>query len=348
MSGRWDWDVKSSYTYHALKKAKDVVEKSLNQAAEEIQDSERKKSQNPPENGMPHQQPPYQAEGDRPGQAPSENFSGGYQPPPGRVYTTPPPQNNQTSGRKQTPPYQVYEPIKTKRQKKENSKKPVPPGMMEVRQKSVACYYGVGLFVLFWGLVAPIYRLSDFIIMLLLSVGVFFLCKLIFKGKRVFVPIPEKKVETGDREIDQLIIDGQNYLKKMQEADIAIEDETVSEQIRKLEEISKKIFEFVSENPKKAPQIRKFMNYYLPTTLKLLSSYDKLEDTGITGTNISETMLSIERMMNTIVMAFEKQLDHLFADEAMDISTDITVLEGMLAQEGLTGSDFNKAKHKGE
>ena len=55
MSGRWDWDVKSSYTYHALKKAKDVVEKSLNQAAEEIQDSERKKSQNPPENGMPHQ-----------------------------------------------------------------------------------------------------------------------------------------------------------------------------------------------------------------------------------------------------------------------------------------------------
>ena len=64
MSGRWDWDVKSSYTYHALKKAKDVVEKSLNQAAEEIQDSQRKKSQNPPENGMPHQQPPYQAEGD--------------------------------------------------------------------------------------------------------------------------------------------------------------------------------------------------------------------------------------------------------------------------------------------
>ncbi len=111
-----------------IKKAKDVVEKSLNQAAEEIQDSQRKKSQNPPENGMPHQQPPYQAEGDRPGQAPSENFSGGYQPPPGRVYTTPPPQNNQTSGRKQTPPYQVYEPIKTKRQKKGELQKACAPG----------------------------------------------------------------------------------------------------------------------------------------------------------------------------------------------------------------------------
>ena len=220
--------------------------------------------------------------------------------------------------------------------------------MMEVKQKSVACYYGVGIFWLVFGLVAPLYRLSDFVIMLVLSVGVFFLCKAIFKGKRSFVPIPEKKVTTGNQEIDDLILEGQKYLKKMQEADIAIEDETVSQQIRRLEEISKKIFEFVAENPKKAPQIRKFMNYYLPTTMKLLSSYDKLEDTGITGTNISETMLSIERMMNTIVMAFEKQLDYLFADEAMDISTDITVLEGMLAQEGLTGNDFKKEKPKAE
>ena len=80
------------------------------------------------------------------------------------------------------------------------------------------------------------------------------------------------------------------------------------------------------------------MNYYLPTTLKLLSSYDKLEDTGITGTNISETMLSIERMMNTIVMAFEKQLDSLYGAEALDISTDITVLENMMAREGLVDS----------
>ena len=79
------------------------------------------------------------------------------------------------------------------------------------------------------------------------------------------------------------------------------------------------------------------MNYYLPTTLKLLSSYDKLEDTGITGTNISETMLSIERMMNTIVMAFEKQLDALYGADALDISSDITVLENMMAREGLTG-----------
>ena len=335
MSGRLDWDVKSSYTYQSLKKAKNAVEQGLNQAAEEIQDKQRNNSRRPRGSGAPYQQPPYQAEG----------YQGHQQQQPGRVYTTPPKEAKANVG--QQPPYQVYEPIKTKRQKKkEKNERPVPPGMMEVRQKSVACYYGVGIFWLLFGLAAPPYHLSDFVIMLVLSVGVFFLCKVIFRGKRTFVPIPEEKVSTGNQEIDELILEGQKYLKQMREADIAIEDETVSLQIRRLEEICKKIFEFVAENPKKAPQIRKFMNYYLPTTMKLLSSYDKLEDTGITGTNISETMLSIERMMNTIVMAFEKQLDYLFADEAMDISTDITVLEGMLAQEGLTGSDFKKENSK--
>lgn len=351
MSGRWDWDVKSSYTYQALKKAKDAVEQGLNQAAEEIQDNQRNKSRRPHGSGAPYQQPPYRTEGYQGSQQQPCNPQGGYQQPVGRVYTTPPPkQEAQNAGQQPPqPPYQVYEPIKTKkRKKKEKGKRPVPPGMMEIREKSVACYYGVGIFWLLFGLVAPLYQLSDFVIMLVLSVGVFFLCKAIFRGKRTFVPIPEKKVSTGNQEIDELILEGQDYLKKMREADIAIEDETVSQQIRRLEEISKKIFEFVAENPKKAPQIRKFMNYYLPTTMKLLSSYDKLEETGITGTNISETMLSIERMMHTIVMAFEKQLDYLFADEAMDISTDITVLEGMLAQEGLTGSDFKKEKPKAE
>lgn len=335
MSGRLDWDVKSSYTYQALKKAKNAVEQGLNQAAEEIQDNQRNNSRRPHGSGAPYQQPPYQAEGYQ-----------GQQQQPGRVYTTPPPKEAKANVG-QPPPYQVYEPIKTKRQKKKGkNKRQAPPGMMEVRQKSVACYYGVGICWLFFGSSPIFFALDDLVSTFVISIGVFFLCKAIFRGKRTFVPIPEEKVSTGNQEIDELILEGQKYLKKMREADIAIEDETVSLQIRRLEEICKKIFEFVAENPKKVPQIRKFMNYYLPTTMKLLSSYDKLEDTGITGTNISETMLSIERMMNTIVMAFEKQLDYLFADEAMDISTDITVLEGMLAQEGLTGSDFKKENPK--
>ena len=94
------------------------------------------------------------------------------------------------------------------------------------------------------------------------------------------------------------------------------------------------------EHPQKLSQIRKFMNYYLPTTLKLLNAYDRMGSAGVSGTNIDGTMGKIETMMDTVTKAFDKQLDALFGDEALDISTDITVMENLLAQEGLTGEQL--------
>ena len=78
------------------------------------------------------------------------------------------------------------------------------------------------------------------------------------------------------------------------------------------------------------------MDYYLPTTLKLLNAYDRMSGTGVSGENIDTTLSKVEGMMRTIVAAFEKQLDSLYGAEALDISTDITVLENMMAREGLT------------
>ena len=89
--------------------------------------------------------------------------------------------------------------------------------------------------------------------------------------------------------------------------------------------------------PAKLSQIRKFMNYYLPTTLKLLNAYDRMDSTGVSGDNISGTKGKIEDMLTTICTAFDKQLDALYGEEALDISTDITVMEQMLAREGLGG-----------
>ena len=98
----------------------------------------------------------------------------------------------------------------------------------------------------------------------------------------------------------------------------------------------------MKDNPAKLPQIRKFMSYYLPTTIKLLTAYDKMSRQGVSGENITGTMKKVEGMMSTIVRAFEKQLDSLFGDEAMDISTDITVLENMMVREGLVADDLHK------
>ena len=117
---------------------------------------------------------------------------------------------------------------------------------------------------------------------------------------------------------------------------MSIKDEKISADIDRLEDLSAKIFAQVKSDPSKLPQIRKFMDYYLPTTLKLLNAYDRMGAQGVNGENIDSTMQRVESMMGTIVTAFEKQLDMLFGSEAMDISTDITVLENMMKREGLS------------
>ena len=90
-------------------------------------------------------------------------------------------------------------------------------------------------------------------------------------------------------------------------------------------------------NPAKQPQISRFLDYFLPTTIKLLNAYDRMDSAGISGSNIDATKQKVETMLDTLCAAFDKQLDSLFGDEALDISTDITVMENLLAQEGLSG-----------
>ena len=141
-----------------------------------------------------------------------------------------------------------------------------------------------------------------------------------------------------------MLTDGKLAISEMKRLDDNIQDETISAQIRKLESLSGKIFAQVQQDPKKLPQIRKFMNYYLPTTLKLLNSYDRMSAQGVSGENISGTMNRVENMMETIVQAFEKQLDSLFGAEALDISTDITVLDNMMAREGLVEDAIHRTQ----
>ena len=96
----------------------------------------------------------------------------------------------------------------------------------------------------------------------------------------------------------------------------------------------------VQEHPEKLPDIRRLMNYYLPTTLKLLNVYEEFDSQPVQGENIRSAKQQIEATLDTINVAFENLLDKLFTDEVLDVSSDITVLETMLKQEGLTGSEF--------
>lgn len=121
-----------------------------------------------------------------------------------------------------------------------------------------------------------------------------------------------------------------------------IKDYAVSERIYRIEEHTQNIFDYVTAHPEAMSQIRSFMNYYLPTTLKLLDSYSRIEQVGVAGENMKKSKENIERILDMLVVGFEQQVDQLFRNESMDISSEITVLEAMMKQDGLDGrSDFD-------
>lgn len=222
--------------------------------------------------------------------------------------------------------------------------------MKMVREGSPAKYYITGVAALLYALNAPMTEPVNFAVFAIVVALVFLLSGALFKGKKKFVPIeapkpqpkpepeekkePEKKSSTGNPEVDKIIDEGHGYLRQLREANDAIPDEALSADIDRMERASADIFSYIAKHPGKAPQIRKFMSYYLPTTLKLLNSYEHLSKQSVKGENITSTMFNIAGMMHTVADAFEKQLDSLFTDEAMDISADITVFETMLKQEG--------------
>ena len=149
-------------------------------------------------------------------------------------------------------------------------------------------------------------------------------------------PRKEEFKSTGDPEIDKMIMDKEQAIKEMKRLDEGIDDEKLSSQIVHLEDVTERIVDYIVEHPNKKNEVSKFFSYYLPTTLKLLDAYDRMDDTGISGENIDTTKKKVEDMMDMALSAFDKQLDALFGDEALDVTTDIKVMENMLKAEGLT------------
>ena len=208
--------------------------------------------------------------------------------------------------------------------------------------KSAAPIYAAAVTWVLYALLFPLYQVGHFLLAAAAAAVVALIARIFCKVVTEEVEIPEEPVTTGNPELDKMIADGNGAIQAMRALNDSIQDETISAQIDRLEEVSSRIFRYVKDNPAKLPQIRKFMSYYLPTTIKLLTAYDQMSRQGVSGENITGTMEKVEGMMSSIVQAFEKQLDSLFGDEAMDISTDITVLENMMVREGLAADDLHR------
>lgn len=149
---------------------------------------------------------------------------------------------------------------------------------------------------------------------------------------------------TGDPTADAVITKGQEMIDTIRRDNAAIPDPRLSSQMSSICEKCEQIFRSVSESPSKAPQVRKFMNYYLPTTLKILSNYRTMQDRGVSFQEMTEVRDAAIRGLNMILTACQKQIDSLHRENIMDISTDIDVLEQMLKRDGYTESDLTGIK----
>lgn len=150
--------------------------------------------------------------------------------------------------------------------------------------------------------------------------------------------IQDRPVEDPAPEAPKEVERAEAVLTEIRALNDAIEDPEMSRKIDRIGEITGNIFAYLREKPDKEGKLRSFLNYYLPTTLKILGSYAQLEAQGVEGENISAAKERIEGMMDKVVEGFEQQLDRLFQDDAMDITSDVEVLERMLEKDGLGSS----------
>ena len=215
--------------------------------------------------------------------------------------------------------------------------------MTDQKRKPAAPFYAVAALWLLSGALLPLYRASHYAILSAVSAAVFLAVHGLCRGGGVLGGGQEEKQAEAspapaETELDKMLREGRQAIAEMKRLDANIAAPGISADIVRLEQVSGKIFQAVQDDPEKLPQIRRFMDYYLPTVLKLLNAYDRMSNAGVSGENISKSLIQIETMMRTIVIAFGKQLDSLYSADALDISADIQVLETMMAREGLSSS----------
>ena len=203
-----------------------------------------------------------------------------------------------------------------------------------------AALIAAGIVVVLFSLIFKLYRWQHYLICvgLALLIGriVFIMAQGVDTSKKA--PAQQPIPKTGDQAVDSLVEKGQEMLQLIQDEIDLIPDPELSAQMEKLNDIANRIFRTVAEQPGKAPQIRRFMDYYLPTTLKMLTGYRKMDERKVEGKNAEATRKQIRDAMDVVIKAFEKQLDTMYQDDLLDISTDIDVLEAMLKQDGLIDS----------
>jgi len=210
--------------------------------------------------------------------------------------------------------------------------------LKEIKKKSLIPVYSVAAAWALYCIAFPLYRTWHFIALACSAALVFVVLSVIFPGKTEYVEIPEEPVSTGDDKVDALIAEGRAAAAEMRGLRDSIPDIAVRKKLDDIITVIESIFKKVAEDANCFRQVRRFADFYLPTTIKLLHTYDDFSRSGAEGDNITGTMGRIDTALGTIHDSYIKFYDSLFEHQALDIETDILVLESMLKNEGLLNS----------
>ena len=210
--------------------------------------------------------------------------------------------------------------------------------MKKVHIKSAIPIYIAAAVWLVMGLLFPTFllRLSGLLITAALSVGGYVVGSKLFPGREV-----EQEITTGDAAVDREIAKARERLENLRKANEAIPDPEITRNLDRMVSSGQQIFGELGRDPRKVALVRRFMNYYLPTSEKLMEQYQVLMNASTKGENITSAMQTIEKSLGLAADAFEKCADNMYKDDEMDIDAEIKVMQTFLTGDNLIRTDMN-------
>ena len=208
--------------------------------------------------------------------------------------------------------------------------------MNKWEEKRIRPVLPIYLAALVWpvgALLLPAYRLSNLLIIAGLSLAAYGLGTKFCPTRVIRKQVP---YATGSEDVDTMLSGISANLDKLHALNDAIPDPELSAAMTRMEKAGRSISAAVEQAPDKARSIDRFARYYLPEVIKLMTTYANMEKNGVKGGNADQILTELRRNAATTAKAFENQLDALYSAEAMDISTDIEVLDGILKSQNLT------------
>jgi len=214
--------------------------------------------------------------------------------------------------------------------------------MIEKNIKSTMPIYAAGIVFVTFSLIFPIYTFLSLALAAFFSIGIGVVVSSFSPVKIIMVEAPFEPAKTGDDRLNLLINEGREKIKEIGRLSNSIDNKRVLDDVAQMKLYGEKIFHQLEMHPEKAAYVRQFMDYYLPTSYKLVENYVNFKSQGASGENIEKATQKIEEALDVTAIAFKKQFDNMFESKAMDIIAEANVMERLLKSGGLLDDELLK------